>query len=175
MKRAAIALVSVGMGLGLASGCGPSADTPAAPSTTVPTTAAPTSTAPAITKAEFLVRANAVCADGNEQIAAITKSLPGGKPATFTELATWMHSNSQIVGGTVTKLRALPQPPADAAELAAMYAEADQLVALSDKMAVAAEQGNQAEVTRISDEGDVLQPKANARLTAYGLTECGKS
>jgi hypothetical protein len=169
MKRVAIGLV--GLSMGLASACGTAADTSVPPTTTA-STAPPTT---AVTKDAFLQQGNAICADGNEQMRAVTATLPGGKPATMSDLAAWMRANSKVVGGSVSKLRALPQPAADAAELTAMYAEADQLIDLSNQMAAAAEQANQAEVSRLSAEGDVLQPKANARLNAYGLTECGKT
>jgi hypothetical protein len=159
MKRVAIGLV--GLGMGLASACSTGSDTTAPPTTT-------------ITKEAFLQQGNAICSEVNVQVKALADAVPAAAPTTYAEVADVMRAQSQLIAGGVAQLRALPQPPTDAAELASMYAEADQLVALANRMATAAGQGDKGEVQRVSEEGDALTATANPRLAAYGLAECAK-
>lgn len=107
-------------GVVLLSGCGgESADQEESSPTAAPTTSAPASTAPptttATTKEDYLTAANAICRD----IVAESAAVP--EPASPSEYATAMRRTIDLIKAGQERLRAVPQPPADAAALEAEF------------------------------------------------------
>ena len=150
--------------------CSSESTTTATPTTTV----AATTTTAAMTKAEFIAAGNAICKDMNTKSAAISATLPAGKPTTNADLAMLFTKNADLISLATEQLKALPQPAGDESTLTAMYADVDAMVALSRRATVAYSSDDAVAIGSISSEGDVLQTKANASANAYGLTECGK-
>lgn len=138
------------------------------------TTTAPTTTAaPGSPKAVFLADGNAICKKMNAESLALTQQF-GTTKQTPAETQQMLDANADLIDHAATDLAALPQPPGDEAQLAAMYADVHQLAAIAHQMAAATGQSDKAAIEALSTQGDALQKKANAAATAYGLTECGK-
>ena len=138
------------------------------------TTTAPTTTAaPGSPKAVYLADGNAICKKMNAESLALTQQYDSSAktPAMTQQM---LDANADLIDHAATDLAALPQPPGDEAQLAAMYADVHQLAAIAHQMAAATGQSDKAAIEALSTQGDALQKKANAAATAYGLTECGK-
>lgn len=142
-----VALLAVGVG-----GCGGGDDTTEAETTTT-----------ALTKAEFVKQANAICAEGNKETDAIFESFEKGEPKAEAET---VIENEFVpsVQGQIDEIRALDAPEADEATVEEMLdlAQADlDRIAEEPGMVVSGE-----EVDQFADFARVGHP--------YGLTECDK-
>ena len=119
-----------------------------------------------ITKAEFVKKGNAVCAQGNKEIDAAGKKLFGKDPnkrpskAKLEEFATTVLIPS--VEDQVSKIRALGAPKGDEAKVKAILDAADQGI----------QKGKQDPLS-LTNEGSDPFAKANKLAKAYGLTVCG--
>jgi len=138
------------------------------------TTTAPTTTAaPGSPKAVYLADGNAICKKMNAESMALTQQYDSSaKTPALTQQ--FLDANADLIAHAVDDLEALPQPPGDEAQLAAMYADGRKLVALAHQMAAASARSDKAAIEALGAQGDPLQKSSNAALTAYGLTECGK-
>lgn len=116
---------------------------------------------------------NAICKDLNQQSEALSRQYAQGSktPAAIQKL---LDDNGNLIEQSVAKLKALPQPSGDEAQLSAMYAEIEKLASYSHRMATAAGQGDNQLVNQLQTDGKQQQTAVNATVTAYGLTECGK-
>lgn len=141
--------------LSLAAGCSPSDQTS-------------TTTTATVSKEEFVGRANEICTTKNEQI----EQLKATKPSTPEEAAAQLRAGAAHTRSVVTELQALPQPAGDVTALQAMYADAEGLAQVGERMAEATEQGDRSSMVTIQSELEAAEQKANASATAFGLTEC---
>jgi len=134
----------------VAAGCGSSSKTS---STTKPIAAT------AISKAEFVKRANAICVKGNAASKAAAAKL-GAKPSE-SEIVTFVRSTEvPAVQAQIDAIRALGAPPGDRATIAQML-----------KLAEGAVKEVRIQPTVISSGVDVFS--AFARVAhPYGLTSC---
>jgi hypothetical protein len=123
-----------------------------------------------LTKTEFVARANAICRAMNAQ--AKTVPNPGNDP---NKLAAASDRVAAITATALRKIRALPQPPNDAATLDAIYSKLDAILVQWGTLAAAARAGNKAAAQRSGAKLSVLVNQANAASNAYGLTVCGAS
>jgi len=124
-------------------------------------------------KAAFLTAGNAICKQVNDTSAGYSDQYQSG-PKTPAALQKLLDANGVLIEDSVAKLKALPQPAGDEAQLAAMYEGVLKLASFSHQMATASGTGDNATVQRLQNEGKVQQKAVNAQFTAYGLTECGK-
>jgi hypothetical protein len=117
-----------------------------------------------ITKAEFVKKGNAICAQGNKKIEAQGQKLfgPNKKPskAKLEEFASTVLLPS--VEDQVNKIRALGAPKGDEAKVKAILDAADQGV----------QKGKQDPLS-LTNEGADPFAKANRLAKAYGLKVCG--
>ena len=89
------------------------------PAAVAPPPASPSpSPSPVITKAAFIAQGNAICTQANVQQSAIPD--PG---TNRVKAAAAMRQVVGIIQNAVAQLKALPQPPADAATLQGLYAQ----------------------------------------------------
>ena len=134
-------------GLGVA-GCGSSG-------TSSSSSTAPAST-PAITKAEFLTKANAICAKGDQKIQAAQQAF-GKKQPSLKQIAASEVPNIQA---EIDGIRALGTPSGDAAKVATMIATA------------------QTDLNKVKGDPSLLTRKTSAFVGfanvahPYGLTAC---
>jgi hypothetical protein len=117
--------------------------------------------APSITKPDFVVKANAICAAGTAKLEAAAAKLgdsPTEKQAKAFAVAVFVPN----VAGQIAKIRKLGFPAEDKAQLDAMFKEASKVLA---------------DIKRNPELALQSDPDAfadvNPKLRAYGLTECG--
>jgi hypothetical protein len=127
--------------------------------------------APRLTKETYIEQANAICTKMNDAIAAL------GDPeedATIDQYAESIDQWTEIVGGSLRELRALPAPTGDEVTLRTVYAKVDTLlvdaIALRDALRVE----NMERAEELSTKIDESTDAANAASIAYGLTVCGE-
>jgi hypothetical protein len=144
--------------LGLAAACTTEVDATPPPPTT------------AITKDAFVQQGDAICVNADAE----SESLKAITPQSASHAAQVMRDVADLTDDMVKQLRALPQPPADTAELVSMYKDIDDIAAKTRHAAVATEQGDQATLERVIGQFETMSSALKVRLTAYGLTECGK-
>jgi len=127
----------------------------------------PPSTA-ALTKAAYIVKANATCKTMNDRVKALGD--PGRDPK---KVAAVIDNSTVIIRQTLVRLRALPVPSGEATKLDAVYATVDKVLADAPTYSAALRAGN-AQAANIA--GSTLQAEqkaANAASVEYGLTVCG--
>ena len=134
-------------------GCG-SKDAGAAGSPTSPTTAA------ALTHADFVTKANAICQAGNAKVDAAAKNFADPQNPTQAEI---IDATKNVLVPTFSdeldQLRALTPPPEDAAKVTELESELDKAISAANADPVAALGGN-------------AFAKANTLAGQLGLTVC---
>lgn len=124
-------------------------------------------------KETFLEQGNAICKTMNQKSQGYSKQYEqGSKSAAETQKL--LDQNGDLIEDSITKLKALPQPPGDQSKLEAMYADVLELASFSHQLATAAGQSDAAKMQQLQTEGKTQQTKVNREFTDYGLTECGK-
>ncbi|MCI0689633.1 MAG: hypothetical protein L0Y54_20720 [Sporichthyaceae bacterium] len=160
MRKLAMPVAAIGLAAAALTGCGGgeehiNAGEAASASTTASASAA-------ITKAQFLERANAICTAGNTELASSAATLD---PASTTEeqFVTFVRQTLiPNVRGQVSDIRALGYPKGDEMTVESMLAEAEQ------------------RFTEIEADPMILRGTAdpfrelNTRLKDYGLTACAE-
>lgn len=119
----------------------------------------------AITRAEFIEAADAICADFEERFDALGEELAAD--ATFEDVARlFLDEGLPLFREQIEELRALEAPEADAEELARLW---DDLEEATEELEQAIEEDPQG---TLSGE---LDPFAEQKATAqeYGFEECG--
>ena len=144
-KIAAAAALAVLVAM-FASGCGSSS----------------TSSNTALTKTEFVAKANAICKKGNAALAKAAKTQFGGaQPSTSQVAAFGTKTDIPNIEGQITAIEALGAPSGDEA----------QVKAITD----AVRQGLttvKADPTLFAQQGNTAFAKANGLSKAYGLDQC---
>jgi ABC-type phosphate/phosphonate transport system substrate-binding protein len=122
--------------------------------------------APTITKAQLLAQGNAICAEGNQKLAALQKALEksiGSKAPSESQIKSFVTAGYvPVIQGQIDKIKALGAPSGEAAKLTSMLTLA------------------QATLNKVKADPRTLlagRPFAGfARAAhAYGLTSCARN
>ncbi len=136
-------------------------------SSSSPKSVASTSTT-VLTKASYIVKANAICKTMNNRLAAIPA--PGHDPK---KQAAAIDQNAAITRQALEQLRALPVPPGQGPRLTAVYAAVAKLLVETTAYSAAVRAGDKAAVTAVAKKIIAAQTRANTASIKYGLTVCG--
>jgi hypothetical protein len=121
-----------------------------------------------VVKADYVTKAEALCRAANKKFDAI--AAPG---ASLASLGKYFDAILVVSNKLEADLKALPAPPGDEAAVNEFVAAFDALLAKAKDMSAAAKANNPKLVAALSDEVDVANTAANAKLDAYGLKVCG--
>lgn len=155
MRRILLVLLVLGAAAISAAGCGED-------DSTAETTAA-------ISKAEFVKRANAICAKANEELAktseefAKEQNLSEKNSPTEAQVDQLSKLALPTIARQVEELRALDAPAADQGKIDAILSAAEEAV----------EKGEQDPAAIYGADGGAFA-KANRLATDYGLDQCGE-
>jgi hypothetical protein len=120
----------------------------------------------ALSKAEFLSRADAVCSAGNTRIDALEK------PTDMPAIATYMAEALPIAEEIQAKLDALVPPALDQKKYARLLSLIAQSVSKVPEVRSAAEVGEEKRVQRLSNDLAALQQRENGAEEELGLKQC---
>ena len=125
----------------------------------------------ALTKQEWIAKADAICADAQERIQKL------GDPGTdLSKLAELTGDAKEILEAEVAAIRDLNPPPGDEQQIDAMLAQVENGSEALEALIEAATSGDISKLQEITAEGSEFS-KASAeadRLASdYGLKECG--
>jgi hypothetical protein len=119
-----------------------------------------------ITKAEFVKKGNAICAQGNKEIEAQGQKIFGKDPSKRPSKAKLEEFSKTVlipnVEDQVNKIRALGAPKGDEAKVKAILDAADQGI----------QTGKQDPLSLTNEQADPFA-EANKLARGYGLTVCG--
>jgi hypothetical protein len=87
--------------------------------------------------------------------------------------AAYLDQQIAINKDALAQLRALAEPPADAAAMQALFAQLDGLIGLAQQESAAIRAGNKTRADQIDAQLTTATDAANAAYRAYGLTVCG--
>ena len=117
------------------------------------------------TKAEFIEKADAICAEGEEQSQQLAREgLQNPQNPTGQEVLDILDKLVPIQRDTIAQVRELEKPEGDEDEIDAIY---DAAQAANDKA--------KADPSLLTQEGADPFADANAKARAYGLKACGSS
>lgn len=122
-----------------------------------------------LTAEEFVQQADAICADANQQIDEL------GEPQSMEELATMAAEAVSISEQSVAALQELVPPEEFQERFDRALELLDQQLELARQLQTAAENGDEAQVQSIADEGEPLDAEADDIAEELGLTECGQN
>ncbi|MGZ5326344.1 MAG: hypothetical protein ACXWEL_06905 [Solirubrobacterales bacterium] len=121
-----------------------------------------TSSTSDLTKAEFIAKANAICAQGNKEIQQAFEALGQGKPS--------QAQLDQIA--TDTLLPSVEKQVSQIRDLGIPKGEEDQVNAILDSAQSGIDKGKADPSSLVSDQNDPFK-EANQLAKQYGMTECG--
>jgi len=121
-----------------------------------------------ITKAEFVKRADAVCAKASADVNAL------GTPKSIRDLGRLSDKAKGIAAKEVADVRALGAPKGDETQVRAMLAAVERSIAVIGRVAEAAKAGNSAKVQQILTEAQTDTERARRLAQAYGLKRCAQ-
>ena len=122
----------------------------------------------ALSKAEFVAQANAICKDYDARINAL------GDPQSIEDLVGLVEKAKPIAEDGVAKLRALEAPEDLQAGYDDYLATGDVNIELLGQLGEAAKSGDAAAIEKIGTEGEANADKAHGIAAELGLTECAK-
>jgi hypothetical protein len=151
--------------LGCARGGGKGNESVATTPAKAPKAAATKASSKGLTKAEFLKKGNAICAQGNRKLgAASKKTFSKGRPTT-ADLKTFASKTLVTnIQGQLDALGKLPPPKGDEAKVKKILATAQKAL---DK--------GKADPATLTKSGATPFAKANGLANAYGLKSCGSN
>jgi hypothetical protein len=165
----------------LVAGCGSSGTTSVPETaTTRPATSVPA--APAPTKAQFIAKADAICAAGNgshadaEQKkidAAVRADQTNDTPAARDAVATGLEAEVAIANPLLDRLRALTPPTADRVVVSRYLAVMASQINLVDQLSTAIAGDDAATVTTVSQQVTDGKANLNGLAQGYGFKVCG--
>jgi len=120
-----------------------------------------------LSKEEFIVAADAICKQANEQIGAL------GEP-TLENIDEYLADAEAISREQLGQLRALKPPAADEATLNGAYDLIEQQIALAADGVEALKSGDQAAFEQVNAQITTIEAEADQIARDYGLQECGK-
>lgn len=115
-----------------------------------------------LTKAEFITKADAICAQGNKEIQQAFEALGQGKPS--------QAQLDQIA--TDTLLPSVEKQVSQIRDLGIPKGEEDQVNAILDSAQSGIDKGKADPSSLVSDQNDPFK-EANQLAKQYGMTECG--
>lgn len=121
-----------------------------------------------LSKSEWIEQADAICAQADEDVDALTE------PSTLDEIPEFTETASEISREALTELRALQPPEEDQATVDEMLDLVEQQIELGEQIGEAASDGDQEEVQRLAAEAEPLEAEANEKARQYGLEDCGE-
>jgi len=124
-----------------------------------------------LTKAEWIERADAICADAQERIQGL-----GDPGADLSKLADLTSDAKQILEDEVAAIRDLGAPEGDEDEVEAMLGQVEKGAGASDALIDAATAGDiekLQEITAGDSEFSKASAEADRLASEYGLKECG--
>jgi hypothetical protein len=124
----------------------------------------------ALSKAEYLQRANAVCADANKKQVAL-----GEFPSSAAETVSWLDRSLSILASAEADLKALTPPSADAATITGYFKLLDDAVAKAKRAREAAARNDEGAFSAAWGDAESASAKANQAANEYGLNVCGTS
>jgi hypothetical protein len=149
-------------------------------STTVTVTTTKTTAPPALTKEEFIAKADAICkelnantAARNEVDAAQTALQANETPATRARLATAMRTYATEQRVALDKFRVLEPPPADRATIFRYEDGLSHGLLLFESLASAIEKNEVSRARVLYDEAESNVNRQRGLAQGYGFKECG--
>jgi hypothetical protein len=129
---------------------------------------------PALTKAQYIVKADAICVDTKRATRKYKKRTEALSPtAPIKALAPILRAGTPQIKKGLDRLRALPAPKEGKATLTAFYASRAKTITIANQVADAAAKNATATATKLIDQADKLT-RQQARLgKAYGFKHCG--
>ncbi len=123
----------------------------------------------ALTKAEYIEQADAICARFDSQLDALAQ------PETLDDLAAMATEAKPIAEAGVAELRAL-DPPAELEEqVDAWLVLNEQNIEAIDQLREAAESGDETKVQQVAATATDNEQKADAAAAEIGLTDCAST
>jgi hypothetical protein len=122
----------------------------------------------ALSRADYVEQANAICRDYNAQIEKLEE------PRDFAGIRAYVSRAKDLTDDAVTRLDELQPPEELAADHDAFVKEGRQVAGLADQLAAAADKRDEAALQRISEQGEKNDERSDARAERMGLTECAK-
>lgn len=165
LKRTAAGLAAIALSAGVLAGCGSSGDTASSEATT---------TAAALTKAEFVTQANAICTKIEASLGALNEQADSGSLADAKDA---LAKASAAAEEGVAEMKALV-PPADLqAAHDTLVQTSSESIALMDKLTSAAESAESGNVDTAGldaslEEAFTLAEKQSAAAKELGLSDC---
>lgn len=120
-----------------------------------------------LSKDEWIEQADAICAQADEDVEALTE------PTQLDEIPEFTDTASEISRGALSDLRALQPPEEDQATVDEMLDLVKHQIEIGEQIGEAAEDGDQDEVQRLADESDPIESEADEKARQYGLKDCG--
>jgi hypothetical protein len=124
----------------------------------------------ALSRHEFLGKANAICGEANEKVRAL-----GPEPPILTdEQADWIEQLTKIDRTATARLDALQPPDAAKRPIASMLSAFERGLGKGDEIARASRTGDDAAFRSSVDAALNSLTQAQASAAAYGLNECAR-
>lgn len=127
----------------------------------------------ALTKAEFIAQAGAICRDvkrAHEPYAKKVNALPKG--VDLRRVAPLVEATLEESREGLARLRALQPPPADRTAIVAYYTAAEALLEAHSQLADAARTNDRAAGQKVAATTAGLSSNERRLATAYGLKDC---
>lgn len=122
------------------------------------------------TRAEFIARVDAICADRSNALEDLDP------PRNLEESARFLRRVLPVIRDQLERIRALGAPPDDGAQTYVQWFEArDGIVETTADMIDAAEEGDAARFQELAALQQQLDEKADNAAAAYGFEVCGAS
>lgn len=121
-----------------------------------------------LSKAEFIAKADAICATGRSEI----KALPN--PRTYAELPAYIRKALPIQRRDIAEIRKLKPPKRDQREVELMLERVDRTNEAFESLRAGVESGDAAEANRAYAEVMRTNDDATRRAERYGLRVCGQ-
>jgi hypothetical protein len=155
-------------------GCGSGS---AATTTTVAAPALPTATSPATSKAQFIARADAICARSKVRLKPVEQRLKGlahvSESVVIAEAPAVIRQGAKLTREGIAQLQALPAPPGDAATVAKIITALNNEAADIDNLATATASGEGSAVEAAKTAGQTAKATYRGLAQGYGLKVCG--
>ena len=122
-----------------------------------------------LTHEDFVKQANAICADYNDRIGALTT------PTSFDAIASYAKDVRAIAQQDVAKFKKLNPPDADRANWQTFGKQGDAVITASHDLESAAKKKDGAAIRRLLAEGRQRAAESKRVATAMGTAECAKT
>jgi hypothetical protein len=165
LRIAVIALAAA-----LIAGCGGGDDDGGTKTTTATETTPPPSDGAAITKPEYIERADAICTKYKER----TKDLQGRQPDSYEEAADLYTRAIAIFEPAVREFEALPAPKGDERVIESYLDTVREQLTLYERVRTAAEQSDRAKLETYAQDVRELRARARGIAQGYGFKVCGR-